>query len=875
MTATSSSRDASPRSGDRALPSPPSSLAAAAASPDAAVRPTASKKRRHETSSVENGAKSTNRKRYLRFLKAHELKFGLAPVARDVATGEVTIVVCRFCQHFGREQRPDKQRRSTKNVKYFRNSFRTDQYQQHHEISHGETWRQYQASSDEAKRVFFQRPEVAAAVAPEKLPGRAVNASAKLDLELAPGEIWVLEPTNEERRKCFNVTPAIVEVVAVLAIGATEMTVVSALKKQSHRMIYHAHEVTDNEVVQWCPPKDMFQSCELLGTAAEPLYRVIVHSRAQIDCMVELAAAGLSFRQISSAMRSFCVHAPVLLSDLVTKSKDLGSDRGADALRKGARSASLRYSEEQTAEFIRLIIAANLTAVSRLLCSSWAFSLELRASMEHAPMRSYLDFRVKVYGQGAMHSVHLVSIPAFESKCKGMMYNTLDKVLSAVLPSWRHRLIGVTTDGDARMPARVLDIVARLQEEAATPIVYRSCTACHQLDCIVTNFYSSLQGGCFLLALKDLSTYIRRRPELLAIMSPPPALPEVTSSSLSLRERWIALGKETNWIAAHRNLVFHHLEVVKPPSAPDNAWWLFFAAADWVATRTNEAFTKLLFKRAIIADQVAAIAALSRECAAAFYALGPDNDPLLVAEPTSHSKSFKSRKGHFALNKPGVIAFLRETKPPLAPILNTTEAPIVDLAAENLAMCGVNLIESLLELSIALGDTQSSHGSRGPTMTREMAEFLPPTLPHELVQLSGREFASLLHMYSPIIVRFMSTEDMNTMNHELQALRRAAVFESNLRESLATCSANTPFQEAWAATGHRYKALERFAGGFASVFSCTPIPTQGSTSDLALCRIDMDTARVVLADFALEGTLHAQQFPALMALNELLETTRS
>ncbi|CAH0488429.1 unnamed protein product [Peronospora farinosa] len=96
------------------------------------------KKRHRDIDTFGAAPKPLNRKRFLRFLKTHELKFGLAPVARDNATGEVTLVVCRFCQSFGREQQPNKQRRSTRNVKYFQNSFRTDQYQQHHEISHCE-----------------------------------------------------------------------------------------------------------------------------------------------------------------------------------------------------------------------------------------------------------------------------------------------------------------------------------------------------------------------------------------------------------------------------------------------------------------------------------------------------------------------------------------------------------------------------------------------------------------------------------------------------------------------------------------------------------------------------------------------------------------
>ncbi|KAF4039137.1 hypothetical protein GN244_ATG08739 [Phytophthora infestans] len=550
-------------------------------------------------------------------------------------------------------------------------------------------------------------------------------------------------------------------------------------------------------------------------------------------------------------MRSFRTHAGVLLRDVVS-SKRSGNDiagTAADKLLQGAQNASPEYNEEQTAELVRLIIAANLSITSRLLRGCWAFSLVLRASMEHAPVRSYLEFRVKVYGEGAMHNVHLISIPAFENKCKAMMYSTLERVMNVVLPNWRQRLIGVATDGDAQMPARVLDIIARLQQEAATPVVYRSSSVCHQLDCIVTNFFSSLQGGCFLLVLKELTTHC----------------------SVSSKEKWVALGEETNWIAAHRELICQYLDVEKPPSAPDSSWWLFFAAVDWVATRANETFETLLRNHATIADQIAAVAELSTECATAFQALGPLNDSLLSTDPAGN-KLFKSRKGRFALSKPSIVAFIKENDVSSIEIINSVEAPIVDLTAENLALCGVNMIESLLELSIALGDERSVSSSSRGSKTPKLTDFLPPTLPHELAQLSEREFTSLLQTYGPMVRSFLSEEEIDMMDQEFQGLRRGAVRESVLSAALGNCNAETPFEEAWALTENRFKLLECFAGGLASVFSCPPIGIRGSTSDLALCRSDMDTARVLLADFALEGSLHAQQFPALVDLNEKLGT---
>ncbi|RLN70975.1 hypothetical protein BBJ28_00014599 [Nothophytophthora sp. Chile5] len=865
--------------------------AARGASSSAAAGPEAKRRRKNakggenrEAVAVGNDSapteKPVNRKRFLRFLKAHELKFALEPVARDECSGEVTLVVCRFCQHFGREQRPDKQRRSTKNLKYFRNSFRTDQYQQHHELSHGETWARYQACTDEEKRAFFPASSATDGVM-TTAPSQSGEQS-KPKVELAPGEVWALEPTREERNRCFEVTPAIVELVAVLAIGATEPTVEKVIEKQSHHVMDHAHEPLSTVVARWCPPPGTFQSCSLVGTAAAPLYRVVAYSRSQVDCLVELTAAGLSFRQISHAMRSFRSHAPAILSDLVANSSGLGNDAAIASAEKQFRvehGASPQYNEEQTAEFVRLIIAASMHVTSRLLRGSWAFSLELRASMQHAPVRSYLDVRVKVYGAGAIHNVHLLAIPTFENKCKVMMYQTLERVLTSVLPNWRRRLLGVATNGNAQMPPRVLDIVARLQQEAQSPVVYRSSRVCHQMDRIVANFYSSLQGGCFLLTLKEFSAYVRRQPELLMSMGSqiPLGLGGNTCSSESVKQKWVALGEETNWLTTHRDLLWQHFEERKPPSTPDNSWWLFFAAVNWVATRVNETFAELLRKRATVADQVAAIVRLVKDCSVAFHVQDPlDESSMAVADSTSANKKFTSRKGHFAVSKANMMEFVKEASVASSHVINSTEVPVVDLVMENLAICGVSMLESLLELSANLDGALDPTDNSGSitTASPKVTEILPPMLPHEMARLSGREFAALMQTHGPVIRDFLTEEDIDMMDQELQSLRRGAMRESVLSAALAKCNEDTPFEEAWAPTERRFKRLEAFAGGFASVFACDPIAVTGGTGDLALCQSDMDTARVLLTDFALEGALHAQQFPALVALREQLDAAQ-
>ncbi|KAJ0394136.1 hypothetical protein P43SY_000056 [Pythium insidiosum] len=91
------------------------------------------------------------------FQPAHALRFGLEVIARDDATGAVTSALCLFCKHFGREPKPGAKRRATTNFKYFKGTFRTDQYVQHHRLQHPVKWAAYEAASPKDKQVFFPR----------------------------------------------------------------------------------------------------------------------------------------------------------------------------------------------------------------------------------------------------------------------------------------------------------------------------------------------------------------------------------------------------------------------------------------------------------------------------------------------------------------------------------------------------------------------------------------------------------------------------------------------------------------------------------------------------------------------------------------------
>ncbi|KAG6617875.1 3-deoxy-7-phosphoheptulonate synthase [Phytophthora cinnamomi] len=187
-----------------------------AAGPDTKKRRTAAPTAAPVTAALPAAAKPLNRKRFLRFLKSSSSGWGpwrAIGVGRGGAGGVPLLPALRAraaagqaaAQHQGRQVLPQLVPHGP--------------YQHHHELSHCEAWKRYQACSDDDKRAFFP----------------------KLKVELAPGEVWELEPTREERRRFFELATAIVELVAVMASGATQPTVQNFIEKQSHHL-EHAHE---------------------------------------------------------------------------------------------------------------------------------------------------------------------------------------------------------------------------------------------------------------------------------------------------------------------------------------------------------------------------------------------------------------------------------------------------------------------------------------------------------------------------------------------------------------------------------------------------------------------------------------------------------
>ena len=111
--------------------------------------------------------KTTMSRKAIQFNKSWIVKFGLEVSTRDVATSQVTSVLCLFCKHCGRDDTDgdERKRKRTTNIKYYTSPWRSDHFNAHLRTQHRSKWELYQGLSAEEQTNFFVREEKAEAVA--------------------------------------------------------------------------------------------------------------------------------------------------------------------------------------------------------------------------------------------------------------------------------------------------------------------------------------------------------------------------------------------------------------------------------------------------------------------------------------------------------------------------------------------------------------------------------------------------------------------------------------------------------------------------------------------------------------------------------------
>ena len=191
--------------------------------------------------------------------------------------------------------------------------------------------------------------------------------------------------------------------------------------------------------------------------------------------------------------------------------------------------------------YVRVVVAVSLQTIKDLLSRTWCYLVAFDGSMyQHT---SYLDIRIRVYCNGDIQNIHVIALPMFDRHMGEYMYKLFDKLFSILDPSWKTKLIGVTTDGATNMTGRHWDVVTKIQNSTLPNGFYCIWCALHQLDIVIQNFVTTYFNNDFYSGLTGVIGYLRRQQNLVQRMKA--KCPKVANT------RWLSLGKVCKWFCKH------------------------------------------------------------------------------------------------------------------------------------------------------------------------------------------------------------------------------------------------------------------------------------------------------------------------------------
>ncbi|KAI9908967.1 hypothetical protein PsorP6_015235 [Peronosclerospora sorghi] len=173
----------------------------------------------------------------------------------------------------------------------------------------------------------------------------------------------------------------------------------------------------------------------------------------------------------------------------------------------------------------------------------------------------------------------------------------------------------------------------------------------------------------------------------------------------------------------------------------------------------------------------------------------------------AEDNSILSTDGRFGLNKDDIPGFLED--------LGTFVVDWVEtLTEEDLRSLLLDLGHTVLKLISGIGSISAERSS-----TNEAVTALPAVLPHQLVQLRGRDFNSVVRTYRERLLTRWSTSRVELIEQEFLSNLAAFESEEEFKNAVRGCNAATSFEDGWSLTGGRFSVLQEFCGGLASVFA--------------------------------------------------------
>uniref|UniRef100_A0AAV1UC97 Transposase n=1 Tax=Peronospora matthiolae TaxID=2874970 RepID=A0AAV1UC97_9STRA len=761
--------------------------------------------------SERNGNKPKKHKdRGVKFNERHTLKYGLSVCNRNANTFVVESVMCKFCVAFGKESAADttRKRRATANVKYFRQPFRADHYLSHLEINHKTKWGDYEQLSSLEKEKFFAL----------HIEEASINSLALAQQQLCTAQIGS-SARNVEIAKMTVETMSVAQRVGPVCLSASkiEQRIVEELVGD---MFFNA---SDEKELSKTQALDVFCHKDDTGT-----YEIFIKNQRLYDLAVKFVACGASFR---------------LASRLVQCTKEETKLACYDGC-----------SEHRVAGYVRAVVASNLQKIALMMRSSWTYTIATDAAVQQST--SYLGIRVRLWQNSALHDFHLVTFPAFDQHPTSLIVEQIAKLLDVMDSRWQSKLLGTTnysgvnTERGTGVIGPQHGISSRLTTLVKKPAFYRIWCGVHQLEVVVKHCVLAISQNAFYDELVSILATLRQdQPALNQDYSGCPlfgnSIPDVTTTLSIARGFTENLMTALKWLTEHRIAILQRLRNRSPASVPSASWWVCVAALHRVIAEIAHVMKTLLSMESgtnLLSEQVQELRKLAlilADVVGAQRDLWEPQDPSVCCASGSYQLTFQNAQ-QFIQSEGGALAI------EMFDMLRGVERRHI---TESVAHFVADLTSR-----IAVIAQEGQHYCAGDAGVRVN---VPIVTPLGVCEMGEEAFFKTICEQQPRLRETFSDDEIKAIRIDYKEFILAVVREPILGGVLRKHDRDTDVSFAWSCFDGRFRMLQTFFGGLASVI---PDTSAGNLSaDLTCLSWDKPDYRQTMVDFALEGILHVKQ----------------
>ncbi len=329
-------------------------------------------------------------------------------------------------------------------------------------------------------------------------------------------------------------------------------------------LFFHPEEDEEDDASE---PITKANAMKLFKPQEDGSYLVTIKNSLRFNLAIRHVFVGLSFRQTS---------------------KVIEQHRSAT---KNAKLSGL--NNHMVGQFVHVLLVVSLQIISNVLTDPavWAFSPAADASTHlGVPL---LDQRIRVCVKGVLYNLHFILVPFFKRHTVQNYVKLIKILLNTVSPSWREKVISISSDGENTMTGRHTGVVTLLENECSNLVLHIWCIP-HQPNIVVKNATHGVLDEVFYKVAHAFSVHLRAHQILIT---------EMGSKCPKDMTWWVAFGSILRWLLEHRCRLMIHVADKRPVQAPSTQWWVIAEALAPLFEQIAVTFATLQSSNLVISQQ--------------------------------------------------------------------------------------------------------------------------------------------------------------------------------------------------------------------------------------------------------------------------------